>query len=189
MRKQPQQERSRATVDAIIEAGIRVLGRNGWSRFTTNHVAEIAGVSIGSVYQYFPDKRALVAAIRARHLDDVLRVVRDVADSDRDIDESVQRLVDGLLHLHGSSPELYRALLDEAPADASARSAHQTFECEYHLCFQRLLARSGSCSSQVAAWVLAAAIEGVIHEAARRGVVAAGSVRREVLQLVRRYLS
>ncbi len=57
MRKQPSQARSKATVDAIVEAAARILGDQGWAGFTTNKVAEAAGVSIGSYYQYFPDKR------------------------------------------------------------------------------------------------------------------------------------
>ena len=51
MRKEPSQARSRATVEAIIEAGARVLGDHGWAGFTTNAVAVVAGISIGSLYQ------------------------------------------------------------------------------------------------------------------------------------------
>ena len=72
MRKEPRQARSIATVEAIIEAGAHVLSELGWAGFTTNKVAEAAGVSIGSLYQYFPDKLALVDAIRRRHFDHVL---------------------------------------------------------------------------------------------------------------------
>ena len=58
MRKEPRQERARATVEAILEAAARILDRQGWKGFTTNAVAEVAGVSIGSLYQYFPNKAA-----------------------------------------------------------------------------------------------------------------------------------
>ena len=74
MRKAPRQQRSRATVDVIVEAAARVLGRRGWARFTTNEIAAVAGVSVGSLYQYFPNKLAIAEAIRQRHLDEVLRV-------------------------------------------------------------------------------------------------------------------
>ena len=72
LRKEPRQARSRATVEAIVDAGARVLAEDGWAAFTTNRVAERAGASIGSLYQYFPDKLSLVEAIRRRHLDDCL---------------------------------------------------------------------------------------------------------------------
>ncbi|TIV25222.1 MAG: TetR/AcrR family transcriptional regulator, partial [Mesorhizobium sp.] len=79
MRKQPRQARSIATVEAIIEAGAHVLSELGWVGFSTNKVAEAAGVSIGSLYQYFPDKLALVEAIRRRHFDHVLSVLREAS--------------------------------------------------------------------------------------------------------------
>jgi AcrR family transcriptional regulator len=63
-RKQPVQERARFTVDAIVAATRRLLEEEGRERVTTNRVAEIAGVSIGSLYQYFPNKDALVDRVR-----------------------------------------------------------------------------------------------------------------------------
>jgi len=65
-RKQPRQERARHTVEAIIEASARILEEQGHGGFTTNAVAELAGVSIGTLYQYFPDKDALLGALIAR---------------------------------------------------------------------------------------------------------------------------
>lgn len=65
-RKQPRQARARHTVDAIVEASARILEEQGHGGFTTNAVAELAGVSIGTLYQYFPDKDALLGALIAR---------------------------------------------------------------------------------------------------------------------------
>ena len=81
MRKEPRQERSRDTVEAIVEASARILGRRGWAGLTTNGVAEAAGVSIGSLYQYFPNKLALVEAVRRRHFHDVLTALRIADDA------------------------------------------------------------------------------------------------------------
>lgn len=69
-RKKPTQERSTATVDAIVEAAIRILRRDGWAGLTTTRVAEVAGVSVGSLYQYFPNRAAIAVEIvrrRTRH--------------------------------------------------------------------------------------------------------------------------
>src|SRR5215469_493144 len=64
-RKLASQERSRATVDALLEATARILLKEGYDKASTNRIAEVAGVSIGSLYQYFPSKEALVStAIR-----------------------------------------------------------------------------------------------------------------------------
>lgn len=68
MRKTPRQKRSKSTVDDISEAAIQLLNTTGDSKFTTNHVAERAGVSIGSLYRYFPDKGAILRHIVRREI-------------------------------------------------------------------------------------------------------------------------
>lgn len=68
LRKKPQQRRSQATIDTIFEATIQILLANGFDQTTTIQIAERAGVSVGSLYQYFPNKRALLAAIVRRHV-------------------------------------------------------------------------------------------------------------------------
>jgi AcrR family transcriptional regulator len=66
-RRRPRQARSRQTVEVILEAAARVFRREGF-RATTNRVAAEAGVSIGSLYEYFPNKQALLAALAERHV-------------------------------------------------------------------------------------------------------------------------
>lgn len=112
MRKAPRQARSRATVDVIVTAGARVLDMHGWAGFTTNEVAEVAGVSIGSVYQYFPNKLALVDAIRRRHFDDVLAVLQRAHDRRASAGRLVEGLIGDLIAAHRDHPSLHRALLD-----------------------------------------------------------------------------
>jgi len=63
-RRSPRQSRSRATWEAIVEAAVQILERRGPEGLNTNRIAERAGVSVGSVYQYFPDKHAILAARR-----------------------------------------------------------------------------------------------------------------------------
>jgi AcrR family transcriptional regulator len=65
-RKRPSQSRSLDTVDAILVAAARIFGTWGWEKATTNRIAEAAGVSIGSLYQYFPNKLALLASVKRR---------------------------------------------------------------------------------------------------------------------------
>ena len=74
-RKQPRQARAQHTVHAIIEAAARILEEQGHGGFTTNAVAELAGASIGTLYQYFPDKDALLGALIAR---ETSRLVEEV---------------------------------------------------------------------------------------------------------------
>jgi AcrR family transcriptional regulator len=74
-RKTPVQARSQVTVDAVLEATIQVLLVDGAQKLTTTRVAERAGVSVGTLYQYFPQKQALLFAVLARHLEHVANAV------------------------------------------------------------------------------------------------------------------
>jgi AcrR family transcriptional regulator len=82
-RKSPVQARSTASVDAILEATIQVLLHVGKERLTTTRVAQRAGVSVGTLYQYFPNKKALLQAALKRHLDEVTRAVELVCHEQR----------------------------------------------------------------------------------------------------------
>lgn len=80
MRKMPQQKRSREMVARLLDATATLLAERGLDNTTTNHVAERAGVSIGSLYQYFPDKDALIEALLVRMGGDISKVFRERAE-------------------------------------------------------------------------------------------------------------
>ena len=190
MRKSPRQARSRATVQAIVQAGARVLGERGWPAFSTNHVAAAAGASIGSLYQYFPDKHALVEAIRLRHLRDVLDALRIANGSSGPPRARVEQLVDGLIAAHASQPGLHRVLLELVPRGAGPVAVEHDFDMHYlgaYLGFVVAL-RPGEPDAEAVARVLASAVEGVIHEAARKGSVASPAIRRELIAMICAYL-
>lgn len=182
MRKRPRQARSQATVAAIIQAGAQLLGEKGWAGFTTNEVAAVAGVSIGSLYQYFPNKLALVDAIRQRHFDEVLAVLDRAADGGT----PAEALVDGMIAVHSANAALHRVLLDLPDPDGSG-AAWRAFQAEYLRRYEAVVALGGG-RDGIVAQVLSSAIEGVIHNAARRGVLKSPEVRRELTRLVLGYL-
>jgi len=193
MRKSPRQQRSRAMVDTIIEAATRVLGHRGWADFTTNEVAVVAGVSVGSLYQYFPNKLALAESIRQRHLDAVLAALSisgDWNESDT-LDQRVARLIDGVIAAHSVDHALHRVLLDEVPL--AARANFDAFEKEYQRRYRAVIAASSAKRNRVrddvAGRVLAAAVEGVVHAAARHGELESSALKAELGNLVRAYLS
>jgi AcrR family transcriptional regulator len=191
MRKAPRQARSRATVQAIVQAGARVLGQREWADFTTNEVAAVAGVSIGSLYQYFPNKLALVDAIRRRHFDDVLAVLDRVGEGRATPARIARDLVRGMIAAHGVDPALHRVLLD-LPEPGGPDAAHAAFQAEYLRRYRAVVVayrnRAGEEADGMAAQILSSAVEGVIHNAARRGVLAAPTIERELVRLVCRYL-
>ncbi|WP_430472841.1 TetR family transcriptional regulator [Thalassospira lucentensis] len=78
-RKQPVQERSGVTVDAIYTATIQVLLADDMNKLTTTRVAERAGVSVGTLYQYFPNKEALLYAILLKHFEEMARAYEEIA--------------------------------------------------------------------------------------------------------------
>lgn len=75
MTRIPRQRRSRATVNAIIDAGFIAVARHGEAGATTNHIAEIAGLGVGSVYEYFTNKDAIYTAMQERLVDDAVAVI------------------------------------------------------------------------------------------------------------------
>jgi AcrR family transcriptional regulator len=116
-RRQPKQRRALQTVDAVLDAVVRVLKREGFDAVTTNRIAEVAGVSIGSVYQYFPDKRAILAALHQRHIEEIDRMVkaRLVEHASSSLDDLIHAMVEGMIEAHTKDPELYELLFHEVP--------------------------------------------------------------------------
>ncbi|MFL9867738.1 TetR/AcrR family transcriptional regulator [Paraburkholderia fungorum] len=197
-RRAPRQQRSRATVDALIQAGAHVLAARGWTKFTTNEVARVAGASIGSLYQYFPDKLALAEAIRTRHLDEVLAVLPNPGERgdaiglelELELEKRVGQVIDGIIAIHLDSQRLHRVLLDEVPL--AARASGDAFEVEYLRRYQALIQpgtqQPGTPGDAIAAQVLASAVEGVVHAAASRGELGTPEMRRELNGFVCAYL-
>jgi AcrR family transcriptional regulator len=193
MRKAPTQQRAQATVEAILQAAAHILGRRGWLKFTTNEVAETAGVSIGSLYQYFPNKLALAEAIRERHLQQVLGALAPLGEERvqaTSIEELASRLVDVVVAVHSIDQPLHRVLLEEVPL--ASRSSLQRYEAEYELRYRMVIGQAAgrrrSRRDDIAARVLAGAVEGVVHGAARRGELGSPQMRRELIVLVASYL-
>ena len=116
-RKSASQERSRLTVDALLEATARVLMKEGYDRASTNKIAAVAGVSIGSLYQYFPNKQALLAALHARHLDEMTARERAAIDDGEghSLPKAVARVIRVIIASHIGKDGLHRVLAEELP--------------------------------------------------------------------------
>jgi AcrR family transcriptional regulator len=117
VRRQPKQRRARQTVDAILDAVVRLLKREGLDAITTNRIAEVAGVSIGSLYQYFPDKRAIFAGLHERHIEQIDRMVEAalVKHAGSSLEELVPALIGSMVDAHTTDPKLYELLSAEVP--------------------------------------------------------------------------
>ena len=116
-RKSASQERSRATVQALLDATARVLTKDGYDRASTNRIAATAGVSVGSLYQYFPNKEALVAALVARHNREMLDLLRDALKevASLDLATAIAKLVRAAVDAHRVDPALHRVFDEQVP--------------------------------------------------------------------------
>lgn len=116
-RKRPTQARARTTVEAILRAAAHILRTSGWDACNTNAVARRAGVSIGSLYQYFPSKEALLAALAEQHAEQGLRVLRaaGTAAPQGTFEERVRHDLRAMVALQEIDPKLHRVLREQLP--------------------------------------------------------------------------
>jgi AcrR family transcriptional regulator len=197
-RKTASQERSRLTVDALLEATARILVKDGYDRASTNRIAATAGVGIGSLYQYFPNKEALVAAVIERHsqalsqvaLEALLRVFA------RPIEIGVREIVLAAIEAHRVDPALHRVLAEQVPRTGGLEDIDAVQRNGRTLVRAYLEAHQGEidiADLDLAAFVVVTTVEALTHSAVlhRPQVLAdgrAGAFVEEVTRLVLGYL-
>jgi AcrR family transcriptional regulator len=195
-RKQASQERSRATVDALVEATARILVREGFDKASTNRIAEAAGVSIGSLYQYYPSKEALVAAVIERHNRDLMQIVRTALAeiADLPLAEAVRRIVAAAVDAHRLDPRLHRVLAEQIPRTGRLATI-EAFNREYFALFRGYLeqhkAKLRAVDLELAAFVCVTSIEALTHTAVLHHMLTDDRVATlvdEATRLVMRYL-
>jgi AcrR family transcriptional regulator len=131
-RKKPQQRRSRITIDAVFEATIQVLLERGLDGITTSQIAERAGVSVGSLYQYYPNKRALLAAVVSRHVGEVVDATIRACQSahGKTIGEMCATMMSAFVDAKTRRPEVSRALyLPSAAVNADEIVKQKSSRC------------------------------------------------------------
>jgi AcrR family transcriptional regulator len=182
-RKNASQARSRATVAALVEATARILVRDGFDRASTNRIAEEAGVSIGSLYQYFPGKEALVAAVMDQHNRDLMRVVQQamVQAAGKPLEIGIGKLVAAAIEAHRVDPQLHRVLAEQTPR-AGGLEGVELFHREAHGLFRAYLEdhhdELRGFDLDLAAFVCVTSIEALTHTAVihRPDILADGAV-------------
>jgi AcrR family transcriptional regulator len=144
-RRQPGQARAQATVNAILEATVKVLDREGLDAATTSRIAEVAGVSVGSLYQYFPHRDAILTALQDREFARALGFLESaLADENlrRAPRDTVTAVVKGLMLLYAKSPGLHRVLAIEGLRVAEADRVH-AFDVRVVAIIRHFLAATG----------------------------------------------
>jgi AcrR family transcriptional regulator len=191
-RKTPRQERSRATVEALLEATTDILIREGYTKLTTNRIAERAGVNIASLYQYFPGKEAIVAELRRRHGADQRAALRQVLAEHTagELESTIRTLVSVGVAGHAHAPRLHRVFTEEIPAlgyrdvaaiDAPIFDAMRRFLRDADVDVRDM---------ELALWMISTAAGAVLHRAAveRPEDLSNGVIAEELITLLCRYL-
>lgn len=165
-RKQPRQERSAATVAAIIQAAAYIFRKRGYAATTTNAIAERAGVNIASLYQYFPNKEAILGALLQRHAEQTRKAVTEVmaAQRGKGLAANVRAIVECVRVAHAIEPELHEIFTGEA-----ARLGFSQPETEHDHVFAaarvQFVRESGLRDPELALWIVETAVHAVIHQA------------------------
>jgi AcrR family transcriptional regulator len=197
-RKSASQERSRATVDALLEATARILIKEGYDRASTNRIAEVAGVSIGSLYQYFPSKEALVAAVIDRHTQEISEVTRNalVKAAARPLEAAAREFVSVAIDAHRVNPKLHSVLAEQIPHVGRLKNVEANIQEGYALVRGYLEAHRDEINVpdlDLAAFILVTVVEALTHAAVLRrpDVLTGDKAQRfvdEVTRLVVQYL-
>lgn len=194
-RKTASQDRAKATVDALLAATARILVKEGYDRASTNKIAIAAGVSIGSLYQYFPSKEALVAAVIERHSGEMMEEIRAslLRVAGLPLDEAVRELVRVMIDAHRIEPKLHRVLVEQIPRVGSLEKIEQINEAGMALVRAYLEAHKSEIAVEdldMAAFVATTAVEALTHVAVlqRPDLLERPSFAGEVSRLVIRYL-
>jgi AcrR family transcriptional regulator len=193
-RKSPVQARSTASVDAILDATIQVLLGVGKERLTTTRVALRAGVSVGTLYQYFPNKSALLQAVLRRHLDAVTSAVERACHDRRGapLQAMGTALIDEFLKAKMKDVKTSAALYSVSSDVDGAKIVHQTGARSNKAIVGMLATTSDQLTRdpQLVASMLQATMVGVSRRLLESAVPEKHfeSARQELVFLVRAYL-
>ena len=193
-RKKPRQLRAESTVDAILEATARVLMEDGYDRASTNRIAKRAGVSVGSLYQYFPSKESLVLEVARRHSNEMIGVLATAAVelANEPIDVAIGTYVRAMLAAHAVNPELHKVMVEQVMhlgienVDDLQEQARQLVKAYLTLHANEILPKN----IEMAAFVLVSAVGRVTHGAVLYAPehLEDRAFEDELCALIRRYL-
>ena len=197
-RKSASQERSRATVDTLLEATARVLINEGYDRASTNRIADVAGVSIGSLYQYFPSKEALVAAVIDRHTQEIAEATRGalIKAVARPLEDAAREFIAAGIDAHRINPKLHGVLAEQIPRVGRLENIEANIREGYAFVRGYLEAHRDEidvADFDLAAFVLVTVVEALTHAAVLRrpDIISDQKAQRfvdDVTRLVVRYL-
>lgn len=191
-RKMPTQARSRATVDAIIQAATYILTEVGWHDLTTNAIAERAGVNIGSLYQFFPNKEAVIAELQRRHAIAThaeLHKMLELLPKQPSLREALTVIIKMIISEHRVAPAVHKAITEELPR--TLRGMPKEKEDLRRQVLESLKPFMKNVPDpDLATYMMTVAVEGIVHNitAERREMLDNPSLVTELVVLFENYL-
>ena len=155
-------------MEVLLLATARVLAARGWAGTTTNHIAARAGVSIGSLYEYFPSKEALAAALALRHVEAaetrLAELGAQLGDCELTLELLVKAMVSAMIELHADNPRLHRVLFEEVPLGLAIRRRVRAMEDQHARALAAVLPRlTQLCEPELRARVTVELLETLTH--------------------------
>ena len=195
-RKLPKQARSETTFDAILEAAAQIFERHGYAAGTTNRIAERAGVSIGSLYQYFPNKDAILLALVHQHLAEGTAALGphiERLSCGAPFDDVLPDIIYAMVAMHAFAPGLHRVLFEETQLPSTLRAELDELEDRLVDLIADALAanpHSRPTDHRLSARIVISAIEGLTHRLVLRPPpgVTPEAIASEITEVVRAYL-
>lgn len=194
-RKRPRQQRSERTRDQILEAAVEVFAQHGYAHGTTNRIAERADISIGSLYQYYPNKDAILIELAGRHLDAGVAATADrlKAGAIASVEDAIRDIVVATIDNHRQDPEFLRVLIEQAPRTHQLMAKVAERQQESVQAMKKLLAGQHEVvvdDKDAAARLVVLTIESVVHQAmAAPQDLAPDALQTELVAMLTRYLT
>lgn len=183
-------------MQSILEAAAQVFERYGYAAGTTNRIAERAGVSIGTLYQYFPNKDAILVALVHRHLAESAAALQphlQRLNSGASFDEVLPDVVHAMVAMHARAPGLHRVLFEETPLPSTLQAELDQLEDRLVALATDALVAEGDPpfpDARLSARIVINAIEGLTHRLVLRSSVGVTpeAIAEQIIVLVRAYL-
>jgi AcrR family transcriptional regulator len=168
-RKAPRQQRAVETRARILEAAAEVFTEHGYSAGTTNRIADRAGMSVGSLYQYFPNKDAILVELVEAHIAEGAEVLAPIIDEalrgELTVEQLVRRVVHAFVELHVRERRLHQVLWEESPRPPSVlQDLHALEDASFELVEQILRdAERPPADPELAARIAVTTVESLVH--------------------------
>ncbi|MEN8184287.1 MAG: TetR/AcrR family transcriptional regulator [Myxococcota bacterium] len=184
-------------MDAILEAAAQVFAERGFAAGTTNRIAQRAGVSVGSLYEYFPNKESILVALvertTAHGMAQIQARLGEDAEHPRELEALLAGFVQALLAFHRAEPELHRVLFEEAPHPPELHACVLQMEESLAHTLEAFLARCPDVHVEdpdTAAHLVVQLVEALSHRFALHGIHELGDAEftAEVVRLLHAYL-